>query len=74
MHYKTYFNASTFPWWRGAVDTVAEIRKAHKMDALQDFMEEHYMGKIPTMTDINDLLWFNDDFVFNSLGMEVDDA
>ena len=74
MEYKQYFDVSTFPWWSGAVDTVAEIRKAHKMDALQYFLEEYYSGKIPTMTDINDLLWFNDDFVFNSLGMEVDDA
>lgn len=73
MEYKQHFDASTFPWWSGAVDTVAEIRKAHKIDELQDFLEEYYMGKIPTMTDINDLLWFNSDMVYKCLGMEVED-
>lgn len=44
------------------------------MDELQDFLEEYYIGKIPTMTDINDLLWFSDEMVYKSLGMEVEDA
>lgn len=74
MYYKTYFDVSTFPWWSGAEDTVAEIRKAHKMDALQDFLESYYMGKIPTMTEINDLLWFHSDMVYKCIGMEVEDA
>jgi hypothetical protein len=74
MEYKQHFDVSTFPWWSGAVDTISEIRKARKMDDLQGFLEEYYMGKIPTMTDINDLLWFNDEFVFKSLGMEVEDG
>lgn len=74
MEYKQYFDVSIFPWWSGAVDTIDEIRKARKMDDLQGFLETYYMGKIPTMTEINDLLWFNDEFVFKSLGMEVEDG
>lgn len=74
MEYKQQFDASTFPWWSGAVDTIHEIRKAHKIDKLQDFMEEYYLGKTPTMSEVNDLLWFHDEFVFKSLGMEGDDA
>ena len=73
MEYKVHFDSSTFPWWSGAVDTVAEIRKAHKIGELQDFLEEYYIGKTPTMTDINDLLWFYPDMVYKCIGMEVED-
>ena len=31
MKYSQEFNVDTFPWWSGAKDTIAEVRKANKM-------------------------------------------
>ena len=36
-------------------------------------LEEQFNGDIPDMTDLNDFIRFEDDFIFDALGIRIDD-
>jgi len=59
--------------WSGALDTLAAITEHDKLQDLIYLLEELYPEPVD-ITTINDLLWFEDDFLFEQLGMAVDDA
>ena len=69
MQYLSEFDVSTFPFWSGAKDIVEEVRKAGKMDDLQQWLEEYFYSKIPTKTEINDVVWFGRKEIFSDLGL-----
>lgn len=55
--------------WSGAKYTLNTIREFHMEDELMMLLEEVFSnGEIPTMTAINDFLWFEDEFIFTTLG------
>lgn len=58
--------------WEGAVDTLDKIENEGKQDELMEFLESYFVD-VPTMTEVNDLLWFESDYIFESLGMEVEE-
>lgn len=58
--------------WQGAVDTLDRIENEGKQDELMEFLESYFVD-VPTMTEVNDLLWFESDYIFESLGMEVEE-
>lgn len=58
--------------WSGAIDTLNTIEKHGKEDELMAHLEEQWFNKVPTMTEINDYLWMDSDFVFECLGIEDD--
>ena len=62
--------------WSGAQDTLAEIREAGKEDKLMEALEMIFAdGETPTLTQVNDTLWFIDDdsFLKEQLGLDSDD-
>lgn len=73
MTYSKEFNVDTFPWWTGARDTIAEVKKHNKMDELQSLIEENFSGKVPTATEVNDLVWLERSWILTHLGIEDDD-
>ena len=58
--------------WSGALDTLETITQNDKLQDLMSFLEDMYPEPV-SITTINDLLWFDDDFVFEQLGMAYDD-
>lgn len=50
--------------WSGAVDTLEAIEKAGLEDVFMDYLEQIFCDETPTMTDVNDVLWF-DDYINN---------
>lgn len=56
--------------WSGAVDTLKTIEEKEKEEELIELLESTFEDKIPTETEINDFLWFDDDFIFEQLGIE----
>ena len=73
MKYLQEFNVDTFPWWSGAKDTIAEVRKTNKMDELQAYIEDVFFKEVPTATQLNDYVWFNREDIYNAIGINVDD-
>ena len=66
MDYRTLKNNS----WSGALDTLKDIEEADKEDELMYFLEEIFNGEIPTETEVNDFLWFERDYIYESLGLD----
>lgn len=47
--------------WGGAIDRLNEIEYMGIENKLMRFLEEFYHNDVPTITQINDLLWFDID-------------
>ena len=61
----------TYQPWSGAVDTYETIVNNDLLDDLEYLLEDIYPDGIDE-TKLNDILWFDSDWVFESLGLEVD--
>lgn len=59
--------------WSGAEDTLATIREHDMEDEFMDWLESYFGDEIPTLTEVNDLLRFDDDWVFEQIGLDPDD-
>ena len=59
--------------WSGAKNTYAVIQDADKVDALDAYLEDIYPEGL-TVTELNDLLWFDGDSVLSDLGIYTEDA
>lgn len=53
--------------WSGAIDTLRTIEENNKEKELMAHLEEQWLDEVPTMTEINDYLWFEDEFIFQCL-------
>lgn len=49
------------------------ISENNKEEEFMDLLEEQFSGDIPTMTEVNDFIRFDDDFIFDALGIRIDD-
>lgn len=70
MKYIVESDINTFPAWSGAVNTLDTVIKADKINELESLIESVFADKIPTMTEVNDFLWFDADSIFEELGIE----
>lgn len=55
--------------WSGAVDTLETIEENEKEEELMTLLENTFED-VPTETEVNDFLWFEDDFIFEELGIK----
>ena len=61
-----------FEAWSGAVDTLDRVREAGKCDELESILEDLYPDGM-SETELNDLLWFDPETVFEWLGIEEEE-
>lgn len=54
--------------WSGAIDTLETIEENEKEKELMTLLENTFED-VPTETEVNDFLWFDDDFIFEELGI-----
>ena len=58
--------------WSGAIDTLKTIEEHDKEDELMGHLAEifeSYFDNVPTMTEVNDYLWFEWETIFDCLGI-----
>lgn len=55
--------------WSGAIDTLETIEKNEKEEEFMNFLAQEFCDEIPTLTAVNDLLWFEEDYIFKMLGI-----
>ena len=60
-----------FNAWAGAVDTKNKIIEANMTEEFEAMIDELYPDGI-NATELNDLLWFNADWILEALGIEID--
>ena len=70
------FNENTtllnFDAWSGAVDTKNRIIEEGKSEDFDFLIEELYPEGL-SETQLNDILWFEEDWIFENLGINQDD-
>ena len=72
MQFTQEFNVDNFPFWGPAKAVVDEIRRAQKMDGLQELIETAFCEEIPSKTAVNDFVWTESDFILKQLGLRED--
>ena len=55
--------------WSGALDTLEDIEKADKEQELMQFLEEIFADRTPTEAEVNDLLWFEREYIYENVGL-----
>jgi len=70
LHKET--NLLSFDAWSGAKDTKATIIENNKSDDFDYLIEELYPDGL-SETALNDILWFDDAFIFESLGIKEEE-
>lgn len=66
------FDLASFQAWSGAVDTKNRIIEEGKEREFENLMDECYPDGM-TETQMNDLLWFEQDWIFDQLGISDED-
>lgn len=58
--------------WSGAIDTLTTIEEHDKEDEFMEHLKDvfgFYYDNVPTMTEVNDYLWFDWEDIFEALGI-----
>ena len=55
--------------WSGAKDTLNKLIELDKCDELEFILEDLYPNGM-TETQLNDILWFEDEWIYETLGIE----
>ena len=55
--------------WSGAIDTLQRIEEEGKENELMELLLDIF-ADIPTETEINNLLWFEDSYIYENLGIK----
>jgi len=58
--------------WSGAVDTKQELIERNLVDEFENLIDELYPNGL-TETELNDILWFERDWIFESLGVKIEE-
>lgn len=53
-------------------DVLEAVANANMEDSLMDLLEECFNVEVPTLTEVNDLLRFDGDWVLETLGIDTD--
>lgn len=63
---------NSFQAWSGAVDTLERIQREGKCAELENVLEELYPDGM-TETELNDLLWFDSESVYEWIGISSEE-
>ena len=58
MTYTAEFELINFPAWGGATNVIEHAREVGRFYELEDLVNEYFEGSIPTITEVNDFIWF----------------
>ena len=58
-----------FKAWSGAKDTLNKLIELDKCDDLEFILDDLYPNGL-TETQLNDILWFEDEWIYETLGIE----
>ena len=72
MKVHTEISLVNFDAWSGAKETKETIIDNDKENDFESLIEELYPDGL-TDTQLNDILWFEEDWIFENLGIEIED-
>lgn len=69
MKITSEMSLKNFKAWSGAKDTLNKLIELDKCDDLEFILEDLYPDGL-TETQLNDILWFEDEWIYETLGIE----
>lgn len=63
---------NTFEAWSGAIDTLDKIKEYELINELEFLLKELYPDGM-TETELNDLLWFEPNYLYETLGISEEE-
>ena len=72
MKITSEISLKNFKAWSGAKDTLNKLIELDKCDELEFILEDLYPNGM-TETQLNDILWFDDEWIFETLGIEEEE-
>ena len=72
MTIKNEIRLRDFEAWSGAIDTKDVILDNGKEDMFEELINELYPEGL-SETELNDLLWFDDEWLYEQLGIEIEE-
>ena len=69
MKITSEMSLKNFKAWSGAKDTLNKLIELDKCDELEFILDDLYPNGL-TETQLNDILWFEDEWIFETLGIE----
>ena len=69
MKITSEMSLKNFKAWSGAKDTLNKLIKLDKCDELEFILDDLYPDGL-TDTQLNDILWFDDEWIYKTLGIE----
>ena len=69
MKITSEMSLKNFKAWSGAKDTLNKLIELDKCDELEFILESEYPNGL-TDTQLNDLLWFDQDWIYETFGIE----
>lgn len=75
MKYISERNLSDFPFWSGGERAMERISSSPDYDeeVLEQFLEDCFGEEMPTEGQINDFLWFEQDYIMQALEWREED-
>ena len=72
MKITSEMSLKNFKAWSGAKDTLNKLIELDKCDELEFILDDLYPDGL-TDTQLNDILWFDDEWIFETLGIETEE-
>lgn len=69
MQYTKEESLRNFQFWSGAADRVKDLTN-EDLDTIEAALEDSFGDRTPSETEINDILWFDSDWIAEILGYE----
>lgn len=70
IEYIVEVSLEDFPAWSGARDTLKNLIDHDKVGETETLLSDLFSDSTPTITDINDFLWFEDTWIYKTLGID----
>ena len=67
------FNDLMDACWSGAIDTLVTVQENDKEEELMSLLSLDCFNDTPDLTEVNDLLWFEDEWIFEQLGISEEE-
>ena len=72
MKITSEMSLKNFKAWSGAKDTLSKLIELDKCDELEFILDDLYPDGL-TETQLNDILWFEDEWIYETLGIETEE-
>ena len=70
LEYIEEVSLEDFPAWSGARETLKNLIEYNKIEEAEALLSDLFCDSTPTMTEINDVLWFEDALIYEVVGID----